>query len=272
MLRIRVAMIARYRAFAALLVMILLAACSDDSTGPEDPGPPVATKVVVCEFFANYASFLCVHADSALQAAMDAVGRERVVAVSPHVNFPGQADPMYAFNPTTNQARIIYNQVSGTPTTLVDGEPVPQTEITSVTAIQARIEAALEVEPPVALEVSDSLTATSYAVTVDLKGIGSAIPSDLTLFTWVVEREVDLDQPGQNGQTHYTEVLRQLFPVPAAGSTGGEALGVIADGEQRHFEYTYDLPAGVDPAELAAVAFVQGPSPQRNVAQAAASF
>ena len=265
-------MISRCRAFAGVLALLLLGSCSDDSTGPEDPGPPVATKVVACEFFANYASFLCVHADSALQAAMDAVGRERVVDVSPHVNFPGQADPMYNFNPTANQARILFNQVAGTPTTLVDGQSVPQTEITSVTAIQARIAAALEVPAPVALAVHDTLTATTYQVTVDLWGVESMIPSDLTLFTWVVEREVVLDQPGQNGQTHYTNVLRELLPVPGAGSTGGEALGAIAAEEHRHFEYTYDLPAGVDPAQLAAVAFVQGPSPQRKVVQAGASF
>jgi len=272
MLRSSAALLSRYRAFAALLALLLLAACSDESTGPQNPPHFAPAKTVACEFFANYASFLCVHSDSALQAARDAVGRGRVVLVSPHVNFPGQADPMYTFNTPANQARIVYNQVAGTPTILVDGQSVPQTEITSVTAIQARIEAALQVPALIALEVHDSLTASTYEVTVDLWGAESGIPSDLTLFTCVVEWEVDLDQPGQNGQTHYTEVLRQLFPVPAAGSTGGEVLGAIADEEHRHFEYTYDLPAGVDPAELGVVAIVQGPGPQRTVVQAAASY
>jgi hypothetical protein len=109
-------------------------------------------------------------------------------------------------------------------------------------------------------------------VAVDVYGVGSGIPADLLLFTWVVEREVVLNPPGNNGQTHYTNVLRQLYPVPVSGGTGGEPLGAIAAHDHRHFDYSYDLPAGVDPAELAAVAFCQRPSPQRNVVQAGVSF
>jgi len=258
----------------APLVLLLATSCSEDSTTPEDSGPPPGSeaRVVVCESFTNYSSFLCVPAAQALQQAIAEVGPEQVFEVNPHVNFPGAADPMFGFNPPANLARMALNQVSNTPTILVDGAPVPQTELVSPAAVQARIEAALGVPAPIALEVRGQLHAASYAVAVDLWGVASDISDDLYLFTWVVEREVVLNPAGPNGQTTYTNVLRQLFPIPASGGTGGEALGSIGAGEHRHFEYSYDFPAGVDSTELAAVAFIQESGPPRSVVQGRATF
>jgi hypothetical protein len=86
-------------------------------------------------------------------------------------------------------------------------------------------------------------------------GVESGIPADLLLFVWVVERNAILDPAGPNGQSEYPSVLRELFPVPQPGSTAGEALGKLAPGEHRRFDYVFDLPSGIDPKELAAVAF-----------------
>ena len=231
----------------------------------------LVSKFVVCEDFSNYACVPCPPADAALQQAIDEVGRARVVSVNPHVNFPGPGDPFYQFNLNANNARIFFNQVGVAPTILVDGTRVPQTEIESPAMVRARIETALAQPAPVAIGVRSRLTATTFEVAADVWGVGSSIPSDLLLFVWVVEGEAILDPPGPNGQSNHTNVLRQLFPVPAAGTTGGEALGTLAPGDHRHFDYVYDLPAGIDPAELRAVAFAQR-SPQRTVVQAGVSF
>jgi len=231
----------------------------------------VVDKMVVCEDFSNYACVPCPPADAALQQAMDEVGREHVVSVNPHVNFPGQGDPFFAFNQNSNNARIFFNQVGVAPTILVDGTRVPQTEIESPAMVKARIQVALGQPAPIALGVRSRLTATAFEVAIDVWGVAGGIPSDLLLFVWVVEGEAVLNPAGPNGQSNYTNVLRQLYPVPASGSTGGEALGALVAGDHRHFDYVFDLPAGIDPAQLRAVAFAQR-SPQRTVVQAGVSF
>lgn len=228
----------------------------------------VVDKMVVCEDFSNYACIPCPPADAALQQAIDEVGRERVVSVNPHVNFPGQGDPFFAFNPNSNNARMYLNQVGVAPTITVDG--VRSTSLLTA-ALRSDMEAALGQPAPIAIGVRSRLTATTFEIATDVWGVAGTIPSDLLLFVWVVEGEVVLNPAGPNGQSHYTNVLRQLYPVPPANQTGGEALGALAPGDHRHFDYVYDLPAGIDPAQLRAVAFAQR-SPQRTVVQAGVSF
>jgi hypothetical protein len=121
----------------------------------------VADKRVICEDFSNYDCIPCPPADAALQQAMDEVGRARVASVNPHVFFPGQGDPLYAFNQGAMNARIIFNQVSVAPTILVDGGRVPDTEVRSAEAVRARIETALAVATPIAIGVRGRLTATT---------------------------------------------------------------------------------------------------------------
>jgi PEGA domain len=227
-------------------------------------------KLVVCEDFSNYACIPCPPADAALQQAVSEVGGERVITVNPHTFFPALGDPFYQFNLGANRARIFFNQVQVAPTILVDGTRVPQTEVNSPAAIRSRIEAVLASPVPIALGVEGDLTATTYAMTVDVWGIASDIPANLLLFVWVVEGDVTLVPAGPNGQSHYKNVLRHLFPTPESpNGLGGLALGAIAPGERRTYAFTYDLPPGdaVNPQELRAVAFAQEESGGRRVVQ-----
>ena len=229
-----------------------------------------APKLVVCEDFSNYACIPCPPADAALQQAVDEVGREQVITINPHTFFPALGDPFYQFNLGANRARIFFNQVQVAPTILVDGVRVPQTDVESPAAIRTRIEAALATPVPIAIGVADELTATTYALSVDVWGIASSIPANLLLFVWVVEGEVTLVPAGPNGQSHYTNVLRHLYPTPESpNGVGGLALGPIAPGERRTYTFTYDLPPGddVNPQELRTVAFAQEQSGSRRVVQ-----
>jgi hypothetical protein len=227
-------------------------------------------KLVVCEDFSNYDCGPCPAADAALQEAMDNVGRAHVISVNPHVSFPGAGDPMFQFNRDANNARTFFNEVGQAPTITVDG--IRATEL-SVGALQARIESALAVRAPLAIGVEGHLTSTTYEVTADIWAVDAGIPSDLLLFVFVVERDVYLETPGTNGQREYTNVLRELFPVPPMNSTGGEALGTLAPGTHRHYDYVFDLPSGVDPSELGAVAFAQrSPRGQHTIVQTGVSF
>jgi hypothetical protein len=214
-------------------------------------------KIVVCEDFSNYACVPCPAADAALQTVLLDYEDGRALSLNPHTNFPGIGDPYYQFNPNAANARIFLNQVSSAPRILVDGVAVP-TGPPWEGPIRDAIEAQLAVPASLAIGVRAELGATEYRARVDVWAVAPDLPANLLLFTWVVERHVVLDPPGPNGQAEYHNVLRHLFPTPAPGSFGGEALGALAEGDQVTFEYVWPLPgSSVDPSELAIVAFAQ---------------
>ncbi len=231
----------------------------------------IVPKVVVCEDFSNYACIPCPAADAALQEVLSGYADGQALSVNPHVNFPGQGDPMYQFNPAAANARIFLNQVSVAPTILIDGVAVPMGP-PWVEPIRTAIEARLQVPAPIAIGVRAVLGADRYEATVDVWAVTAAVPANLLLFTWVVEQHVLLEPPGPNGQSEYHNVMRHLFPTPAGpGDLGGQALGALAEGDHVTFTYTWPLASGVDPNELAVVAFAQESGGSRRVVQTGTS-
>lgn len=233
----------------------------------------IVPKIAVCEDFSNYACIPCPAADAALQAVLlDYEGR--ALSVNPHVNFPGVGDPYYQFNPPAANARIFFNQVSTGPKILVDGVAVPQGPPWE-NLIRDAIEAQVAVAAPIAIGVSGELAATEYRAQVDVWAVAPNVPTNLLLFTYVVERHVVLDPPGPNGQSEYRNVMRHMFPEPASGSFGGEALGALVEGQHLSFEYVWPLPGPeVNPSQLAVVTFAQENSNGRGgrVAQTGVSY
>lgn len=232
----------------------------------------VAPKVVVCEDFSNYGCLPCVPADAALKSALSRIQPGRAMSLNPHLNFPATGDPMYQFNPDAATARQFLFQVAQMPAIFANGVRIQ--DPTSADAIQAAIEAELGTAPPMAIGVRSSLGAAEFQFTVDVWGLEGGIPSDLLLFSCVVETAVTLDPPGPNGLSEYRNVLRHFFRLPdPPGDLGGEELGDLPAGTRRTFEYVYPLPGGdVDPAHLAAIAFVQERAGDRRVIQAGTSF
>lgn len=229
-------------------------------------------KIVVCEDFSNYACGPCPAADAALQAVLVDYENGRALSVNPHTFFPGAGDPYYQFNQNAANARIFFNQVGSAPRILVDGVAVP-TGPPWEGPIRNAIEQQLAVPAPLAIGVRAELGATEYRARVDVWAVTAALPANLLLFTYVVEQHVVLDPPGPNGQSEYHNVLRHLFPTPAQGTVGGEALGALAEGDHVTFEYAWPLPGGnIDPDDLAIVTFAQENGGGRRVVQTGVSY
>ena len=91
-------------------------------------------------------------------------------------------------------------------------------------------------------------------------GTWSTGDSPLQLTTCVVERSITLAS-APNGQLRYTNVLRAIIPTPTAScQSGGGVAGtsiVLSVGEHQTFQFDYAVPGGVDPAQLAVIAFLQ---------------
>ncbi|MGD8395147.1 MAG: PEGA domain-containing protein [Candidatus Eiseniibacteriota bacterium] len=217
-----------------------------------------APKIVLCEDFSNTGCAPCPAADHELQEVIAAGPAGRILSLNPHVYWPFLGDPYYQFNPVSNGARReIYNVLTA-PSIFVDGNRVLADPITDV-AIQQLVDGRIGLEPPLAIGVRAQLTGNDYDVAVDVWGVGASIPAELLLFTCVVETETILDPPGPNGQSEYTNVLREILPPPAGNELGGTPLSIAPGGNQR-FTYRYVIPDGsIDPGHLAVIAFAQRP-------------
>ena len=228
-------------------------------------------KMVVCEDFSNYGCIPCVPADAALREALAQFDEEQAISLNPHLNFPTRGDPFYQFNPQANEARGGLFQVLQMPAIFANGTRIQDPRSTE--AIRSSVEAQLAVSTPLAIGVRAALGSKDLRITVDVWGVESGIPSNLFLFTCIVETAVTLEPPGPNGLSEYRNVLRHFFPAPeASGDLGGEALGPLQSGARRTFQYTYPLSAEVDPVRLGVIAFAQERAGDRRVIQTGTSF
>jgi hypothetical protein len=219
-------------------------------------------KRVLCEDFSNYDCVPCPPAEQAMRrviASANAVDAGRLVSINPHMYWPNATDPLFRFNPTANCSRKWTQGVAALPAIFVDGALAPGNPPTDAD-IQNLVQARSMPTAPIAVGVTGNLVGSNYHITVDVWGVGAAIPSPLQLTTCIVERSVTL-ATAPNGQLDYINVLRAIVPAPtvtcqAGGGVAGTAVSLAA-GERQTLQFDYTVPGGVDPAQLAVIAFLQ---------------
>jgi hypothetical protein len=218
-------------------------------------------KRVLCEDFSNYDCEPCPAADEALQrviARENAAEPGRLVSLNPHMYWPNPADPMFRFNPTVNCSRKWTQTVAALPAIFVDGALVPGNP-PSEGSMDERVRSRSMPVAPIAIGATGHLSGNSYHINVDVWGIEGQFPSPLQLTTCVVERSLTLAS-APNGQLHYTNVLRAIVPAPTVTCPGGGLAGTsiaLSVGEHQSFQFDYAVPGGLDPAQLAVIAFLQ---------------
>lgn len=219
-------------------------------------------KRVLCEDFSNFDCVPCPAAEAAMQrviAGANAVEPGRLVSINPHMYWPNATDPLFRFNPTANCSRKWTQSVAALPAIFVDGVLVPGSPPTE-TEIDDLVRARSMPTAPIAVGVTGNLVGSNYQITVDVWGVGAGIPSPLQLTTCVVERSVTI-ATAPNGQLHYTNVLRAIVPAPTVScQSGGGVAGTsmaLSVGDHQTFQFDYAVPGGVDPAQLAVIAFLQ---------------
>ncbi|HKQ57696.1 MAG TPA: PEGA domain-containing protein [Candidatus Eisenbacteria bacterium] len=233
-------------------------------------------KRVLCEDFSNYDCVPCPPAEEAMQrviAGANGVEPGRLISINPHMYWPNPTDPLFRFNPPAHCSRKWTQSVVALPAIFVDGALAPGNP-PSDTDIHTLVQARSMPTAPIAVGVTGSLVGSNYHITVDVWGVGAAVPSPLQLATCVVERSVTL-ATAPNGQLHYTNVLRAILPAPtvtcqAGGGVAGTAVS-LAVGEHQTLQFDYAVPGGVDPAQLAVIAFLQDLS-TKEVIQTGTTF
>ncbi|MGB6033645.1 MAG: T9SS type A sorting domain-containing protein [Bacteroidota bacterium] len=182
-------------------------------------------RVVLMEEATNASCPPCAANNPALQSFFESNFGD-VVSVRYHAWWPG-FDPMYTVNTPDNRNRINYYGINGVPNYLQDGvnHGVPSDPGSMVAIMKDRLQS------PHLLDITVQAVADSDSVKVDVTviGRGAVKQTSLVLFTAVIERMVVYSTPpGNNGETVFPDVMRQMLPaatgIPITSLTTGDTL------------------------------------------------
>jgi len=229
--------------------------------------PATLQKIVLLEDFANVSCLPCVTSNKIIESLLNnTYGTEKLVAVKFPTNFPGPGDPFYNANKTDCDSRISYYNIFSAPTVIIDGTERPIS--TDSISIKDAIDQQLTVTPKIMINVDDSLTSSTYFITVTVNVIdGSGLDfSNIVLHTIVTETDIEFaNPPGANGETKFYNVMRTMLP-----SNAGESL----DGISLNEDVVFLRQVNITPAwsgTLHTVVFIQNVQ-TKEVYQAASTF
>ncbi len=206
-------------------------------------------KFVLFEHFTQASCGPCASQNPIFEANIAANNEGKFHHIAYHTSWPG-TDPMYSANPTENDARTQYYNVTGVPRMHMLGS---QWSGGPAGVTQSMLDNAAAVGSPIKITVTDVPNGNDRDVTVTIKTTGTVPAGNLVVRTAVVEREIVYGTPpGSNGETIFPNVFRKMLP-----STAGDTYTPAPLGQSVVFNYTYTPDPGWDPSEIASIAFVQ---------------
>lgn len=225
-------------------------------------GQQTPKKYVLIEEFTSATCPPCVQASEKLNSVVRI--DQGLISVRYHMNWPAPGDPFNVANPSENQVRRQYYNVTGIPFAAVmgtwQGHPLDANFDAAIAQQRGR---------PVRLQISiqeDRQGAPNIGVQIRIRNVSSQ-PITLTghvLHVAVVNRRVEIpDLPqrlqGSNGETVFYDAMMKMLP----DANGTSLSGTIAPGQEQTFgPFVYRLgtgelwPAGQDYV----IAFVQNVS------------
>lgn len=201
------------------------------------------------EHFTQASCAPCAAQNPAFEANILNANLQTVRHIAYHTSWPG-VDEMNAANATEVADRVTYYNVSGVPNVVLQGN-YKQGAPGGMT--QADVNAQFSMGSPVKIEVSEIDNGTSRDVTVVIKTVGNVPAGTYKLYTAVVENPRDYTSaPGSNGETHFPNVFRKMYP-----STAGDNVTLAAIGSSVTFNYTYTIDPTWVAANIKVVSFLQ---------------
>ena len=208
-----------------------------------------APKFVLFEHFTQASCGPCAAQNPGFEANILNANLQTVRHIAYHTSWPG-VDEMNAANPTEVADRVTYYNVSGVPNVVLQGN-YKQGAPGGMT--QADVNAQFSMGSPIKIEVSEIDNGATRDVTVVVKTVGTVPAGTYKLYTAVVENPRDYTTaPGNNGETHFPNVFRKMYP-----STAGENVTVAAVGSSVSFNYTCTVDPNWVAANIKVVSFLQ---------------
>jgi hypothetical protein len=208
-----------------------------------------APKFVLFEHFTQASCGPCAAQNPGFETNILNANSQTVRHIAYHTSWPG-VDPMNAANATEVADRVTYYNVSGVPDVVLQGN-YKQGGPASMT--QADVDAQFSMGSPIKIEVTEVDNGATRDVTVVVKTIGTAPTGTFKLYTAVVEDPIDYTTaPGSNGELHFPNVFRKMYP-----STAGENVTLAPVGGAVTFNYTYNVDPTWVAANVKVVSFLQ---------------
>lgn len=172
-------------------------------------------RLVLYEEFTGENCGPCAATNPGLEALMKAgTNPDNIVIIKYQVPIPS-AGPIYSEIPTHSNTRRSYYGVSGAPNGKMDGANSPGGDGSGHPGYltQSHIDARAAVDAPFNITVSDvSITTSGVSATITVNAVTAGTYGELKLHAALVET-LDFDvAPGTNGETHFMNVVRNMYP------------------------------------------------------------
>jgi len=208
-----------------------------------------APKFVLFEHFTQASCGPCATQNPGFESTILNANPQTVRHIAYHTSWPG-IDEMNAANPTEVADRVTLYTVTGVPNVVLQGN---YKQGAPATMTQADVNAQFSMGSPVKIEVAEVDNGATRDVTVVVKTVGIIPTGTYKLYTAVVEDPRDYTTPpGNNGETHFPNVFRKMYP-----NTAGESVTPAAIGNSVTFNYTYNVDPTWVAANIKVVSFLQ---------------
>ncbi len=216
------------------------------------------SKKVLVEHFTNAGDTLCKRINEEFNEVIN-TNLEDIIDIQYHMSYPG-ADTFYVLNPGTSDTREYYYSLPDIPYAFIDGGRNGadafilnyREEQNELDEMDLTLTLAALADNLFQLDISTTVGNNSLSIDVDVKAVQDEEEKDLTLQVAVMERLIK-DVVGENGETRFENVLRDM--LPNAQGTSFNRSWTAGDQESLSFDWFYqDV---FDHEELRVVAFIQ---------------
>lgn len=217
-------------------------------------------RMLLIESFTNSSCENCAQQIPELDALIVS-NSDRVAAIQYHVNWPSDSDPMYLCNPTDNETRTAYYEVTGVPHVVIDGNHFSGTPNQ---LNQNIIDLLLTQESPFEMQLDFEVDEDAHTLYTHVTGQSTMTFSNLRLFVGIIEKKVHFDTaPGPYEECDYSNVMNRLLP-----DASGQAIDHLASNETFDYRYSSTLDQLYDLEQLDVIAWIQAYNGSKTVLQA----
>lgn len=185
------------------------------------------------------------------------------IAIKYHSGYPNAQDEFFLYDREAQQAKVDYYQVTGVPTTIVDGVELADRTFNYLERVISYFN-----EQPVRghLTVGKELDVATRQLTVHAGFTPAADISapNVRLFVAAIEEHIQSPKPYPNGETELYYTMRKLI-TGAQGHTMGATL---SEGQTYSYDGTWTADFFDDLSQLGVVAFVQDMDTREVIATA----
>lgn len=212
-------------------------------------------RKLVFEEFSNAGCSPCASVNPDYLVVMNA-NTSRAVQITYHTYWPTISDPMYQFNIPDNTDQRNYYHIEGVPSGNVNGNWLYYFETPLLVWSDYTLIDRLDYHHPrpgfFNLGISGTYNGSTISITGNYASLANFIQGSFSLKVFLVETLTYTTAPGPNGEKFFPNAMRKMFPNPA-----GTPLGVPTTSTNGNFNFSYNYPSAVNPANCQVVVYVQ---------------